>query len=99
MSKKKNKKIKITKGEKLLYVTATFSIVLTLVLKVFCGAGVSHLSMTIEKMNYDISEQTKKNESLTMKVNELTSFDKVRDLVEDMGLAYNNENIIVVNNR
>lgn len=31
-----------------------------------------------------------------MKVNELTSFDKVKEVVEDMGLAYNNENIIVV---
>jgi len=68
-----------------------------LVLKVFCGAGISNLSMSVEKMNYDINEQEKKNESLTMKVNELTSFDKVKDVVTDMGLAYNNENIIVIN--
>ena len=32
-----------------------------------------------------------------MKVNELTSFDKVRTVATDMGLAYNNDNIIVVN--
>lgn len=94
---KKTKKVRITKGEKLLYVSATLCLGLTLALKIFCGAGVSHLSMSIEKMNYDIKSQTKKNESLTMKVNELTSFDKVREVVEDMGLAYNNENIIVVN--
>ena len=96
MSKKK-KRAKITKGERLLYVTALLCLTFTLVLKVFCGAGVSHLSMSIEKMNYDINSQNKKNESLTMKVNELTSFDKVKEVVEDMGLAYNNENIIVVN--
>ena len=71
MSKKK-KKAKITKGERFLYVTATFCLAFTLVLKVFCGAGVSHLSMSIEKMNYDINSQIKKNESLTMKENELT---------------------------
>lgn len=94
---KKTKKVIITKGEKLLYVTATLCLAFTLALKIFCGAGVSHLSMSIEKKNYDIKTQTKKNESLTMKVNELTSFDKVREVVEDMGLAYNNENIIVVN--
>lgn len=94
---KKTKKVRITKGEKLLYVAATLCLGFTLALKIFCGAGVSHLSMSIEKMNYDIKSQNKKNESLTMKVNELTSFDKVRDVVEDMGLAYNNENIIVVN--
>lgn len=96
---KKNKSVRITKGEKLLYVTASLCLVLTLVLKVFCGAGISHLSMSVEKMNYDITEQNKKNESLTMKVNELTSFDKVKEVASNMGLAYNNENIIVVNNR
>jgi cell division protein FtsL len=95
MSKKKAK-AKITKGEKLLYFMGISCLALTIILKVFCGAGVSHLSMSVEKMNYDITEQKKKNESLTMKVNELTSFDKVKDVVEDMGLAYNNENIIVV---
>lgn len=93
----KNKKVKLTIGEKLLYTTATLCLALLLVLKVFVGAGISHLNMSIEKMNYDIKEQEKKNESLSMKVNELTSFDKVRTVATDMGLEYNNENIIVVN--
>lgn len=97
MSKKNTKKIRITKGERLLYLAAIFCMSLTLVLKIFCGAGLSHLNMSIEKINYDINTQNKKNESLTMKVNELTSFDKVRTVANDMGLAYNSENIIVVN--
>lgn len=29
-----------------------------------------------------------------MQVNELTSFDKIRDVVTNIGLDYNNENII-----
>lgn len=93
----KNKKVRLTIGEKLLYTTATLCLALLLVLKVFVGAGISHLNMSIEKMNYDIKEQEKKNEGLAMKVNELTSFDKVRTVATDMGLEYNNENIIVVN--
>ena len=93
----RNKKARLTVGEKLLYTTATLCLALLLVLKVFVGAGISHLNMSIEKMNYDIKEQEKKNESLSMKVNELTSFDKVRTVATDMGLEYNNENIIVVN--
>ena len=40
--------------------------------------------------------QEKTNESLTMKVNELTSFENVKKVVEEMGLAYNNDNIIVI---
>ncbi len=93
----KKRKSRITKGEKLLYVTATFCLAFILVIKVFCGASITHLNMSIEKMNYQINEQNKKNESLTMKVNELTSFDKVREVATSMGLEYNNENIIVVN--
>ena len=53
--------------------------------------------MNIAKIEYKISDQEKHNESLTMKVNELTSFDKVKDVVSDMGLAYNNDNIIIIN--
>jgi len=93
----KTKKSRLTVGEKFLYSIATLCLALLLVVKVFVGAGISHLNMSIEKMNYEIKEQEKKNESLTMKVNELTSFDKVRTVAADMGLEYNNENIIVVN--
>ena len=52
--------------------------------------------MSIEKTEYKINNQKKTNESLTMKVNELTSFENVNDVVKEMGLAYNNDNIIVV---
>ena len=31
-----------------------------------------------------------------MKVNELTSFDNIKEVIEDLGLAYNNENIIII---
>ena len=96
MKKTKKRTMKITKGEKLLYMSAIFCFAMTMVLKVFCGAGVSHLSMSVEKMRYEIETQERKNESLVMKVNELTSFDKIKDIVSDMGLAYNNDNIIVI---
>lgn len=92
------KRRRLTKGEKLLYLTASFCLIFTMVLKIFCGAGVGHLSMSVEQLKYDITNQEKTNESLTMQVNELTSFDKVKDVVADMGLAYNNENIIIINN-
>lgn len=92
----KKKKIKITKGEKLLYFTAFLACFGTLLIQVFCGASVGHLNMGVEVLKYNIDSQEKKNESLVMQVNELTAFDKVKDVVADMGLAYNNENIIVV---
>ena len=68
----------------------------TFVIKIFCGASISNLSMSVEKVRYEIDAQDKKNESLVMKVNELTSFDKVKEVVSNMGLAYNNDNVIVI---
>ena len=96
MSKKK-KKLKITKLEKKLYSLAIFSFTLTILLKIFCGAGIGHLSMSVEQMKSKIDKQNNKNESLNRKINELTSFDKIKEVVADMGLAYNNDNIVVIN--
>ena len=93
----KNKRLKITRGEKLLYAISFLAVIGTLFIKVFCGASIGHLNMNVEVLKYNIESQEKKNESLVMQVNELTAFDKVKDIVAAMGLAYNNENIIVVN--
>ena len=95
---KKNKKavIRFTKGEKLLMSCCLFLLITMLLVQVFCGSLVGNLNMSVEKLKYQIQEQEKKNESLQMQVSELTSYDKIKDIVKEMGLAYNNENIIVV---
>ncbi len=92
----KTKKRKASKGEKLLYLLGPLCIVAAIVVQIFCGASIGHLNLSVEKIKYEIDEQEKKKESLTMKVNELTSFDNVKNVVKDMGLAYNNSNIIVI---
>lgn len=96
MAKKKVRTVRFTKGERLVYGCAMIAVAMTFVLQVFCSASVSNLNMSIEEVRYQITEQEKKNESLSMKVSELTSFDKVEGVVKDMGLAYNNDNIVVV---
>ena len=96
MSKKRVKRVKITKGEKLLYACAVFALCATFLLKIFCSASIGNLNIMVEKLKLDVSTQAKKNESLTMQVNELTSFDYVNNIVKNMGLAYNNDNIIII---
>ncbi len=95
---KKNTKnvVRLTQGEKLLYTLGVFCIVATIFLKVFSSASISNLKMSIEEVSYRINNQEKKNQSLTMQVNELTSYENLNNVLKDMGLAYNNENIIVV---
>lgn len=94
--KKINTKRFVSKGERLLYSLGGVCVIMTVIIKIFCGASIGHLNISVEKIKYEIDEQSKKNESLTMKVNELTSFDNVKDIVKNMGLSYNNDNIIVI---
>ena len=41
----------------------------------------------------EIEEQSKTNESLSMKINELASLDKIEEVAKEQGLSYNNDNI------
>ena len=48
------RKNKITKGENLLYKTAVVSLFFTIVLKVFCGAGISNMKIDIEEIKMTV---------------------------------------------
>ena len=80
----------------MLYTLGAFCLLFTIVIRVFCSASISNLKMDIEKISYKIDNQEKKNQSLAMQVNELTSYENLSSILKDMGFAYNNENIIVV---
>ena len=94
--KKKNRKIKLTGEEKFVIFIIISCIVGIFAVQIFLGAQISNVKMNIEKIDYKIENQEKKNESLTMQVNELTSYENVSKAIENMGLSYNNENIIVI---
>lgn len=96
MKKRKTLSIKLTRGEKVLLSCCVFLGFAMILVQVFCGATQGNLSISVEKLKYQIENQEKTNESLVMQVNELTSYDTIKDVVKDMGLAYNNENIIVI---
>lgn len=98
MARGKTRRSKISKGERMMYFMVIFAMVFSLGIKTFCGASISEMKISIEEIKYKIDAEEKKNESLTMKVSELTSFENVKGVVNEMGLAYNNDNIIVVGN-
>ena len=91
---KKNKKI--NKKEKLLYFSGVLCFALALIIKIFFGASIGNYKMNNEKIRYEIAGEQKTVESLNMQVSELTSFDNVSKVVKDLGLAYNNDNIVVI---
>ena len=94
---KKKKNSRFTRKEKLIYTLGAFSFVALFASEIFFGTQISNMKMNIEKINYQIESQEKKNESLTMQVNELTSYEYVSTVIKELGLAYNNENIVVIN--
>ena len=83
----------MSKFERLIY---TFTVVMVVAVPfavVFSQATLSEINFEVEKMNKKISVQEKKNESLTMKINELASLDKIQEVAKEQGLTYNNHNI------
>jgi cell division protein FtsL len=89
--------MKLLKIEKKLYTMGFIAFICVMVLNAFGSAINGSTSIEISKLNREIKLQERKNESITMKVNELTSFDRVKVVIEEMGLSYNNENIIIIN--
>ena len=92
----KKKKKGLTKGEKLLYFSGVMCFTLAIVIKIFFGASIGNYKMSNEKIKCNIQTEEKTVESLTMQVNELTAFDNISKIVKELGLAYNNDNIVVI---
>ena len=95
--KSKKRTLRLNSKERFIYTIGVISFIALFVTTIFFETQISNLKMNIEKINYQIENQEKKNQYLTMQVNELTSYENVSAVIEDLGLAYNNENIIVIN--
>lgn len=91
--RKVKKRLKMSRFEKLLYTFAIFLLLIAPVSIVFSKATLSQINFEVEKQKKLIEEQSKKNESLAMTINELASLTKIQEVAEDQGLSYNNSNI------
>ncbi len=83
----------MSKFERLVYVFTVFMLALSPFALVFSQATLSEVNFEVEKLNKQIDTQEKKNESLTMKINELASLEKIQEIAKEQGLTYNNHNI------
>ena len=94
LKKKKMKKVvKIGKFEKLIYTFAFLLLISSPFAIVFLQGTLSKVNVEVEQIKKQIKTQEKKNESLTMKINELASLDKIIEVAHQQGLSYNNDNI------
>jgi len=95
--RKVKKRLKMSKFERLLYTFLLVVLLATPFMLVFSQATLSKINFEVEKTKKTITEQEKKNESLTMKVNELASLEKIQEVAKEQGLSYNNNNIRTIN--
>ena len=96
--KKVKKRLKMSKFERLLYVFVFVLLLSTPFMLVFSQATLSKVNYEVEQTKQIINNQKKKNESLTMKVDELASLEKIQEVAKEQGLSYNNDNIRTVQN-
>lgn len=88
----------LTKIEKLFIVLIMIFSLLIPATNVFGKAMLSKSNIEVERLKKEIAVQVKKNQSLAMKVNELRSFDNIEQVAKNEGLAYNGDNVKVINN-
>ncbi len=86
------------KGEKFVVFAIIVLAIATPLFCVFTQAKLSESNIALEKLKQDIEYQSGINESLNMKINELASLDKIREVASSQGLSYNNDNIKVIDN-
>lgn len=91
--RKVKKRLKMSKFERLLYIFTFVLVLATPFALVFSQATLSEINFEVEKSKKQLATQEKKNESLTMKINELASLDKIQQVAKEQGLSYNNHNI------
>ena len=92
----KNKKKKISKFERLISLVALLLLVISPISIVFSKATLAKVNFEVEKEKKEIKTQEKKNESITMAIDELASLTKIQEVAEEQGLSYNNSNIKTV---
>ena len=94
--RKVKKRLKMSKFERLVYIFTLVMVLITPFALVFSQATLSEINFEVEKVKNQITTQEKKNTSLTMKINELASLEKIQEVAKEQGLSYNNNNIRTV---
>ena len=90
---KKNKKLKLLKGEKAMYVLLLFLLLAIPMFNVYTSSLLSENNNYVEKLNKNIEKQELVNQGLSMQIDELASLENIQSIAEENGLSYNNSNI------
>ena len=91
---KKNKKTnKKNRRERVLYRCFAITSIFLVVGIIYSRAMLGKINLEIQELSDIIKEENDDNQSLAMKINEMVSLDKIRQVSNEQGLTYNNNNI------
>ena len=90
---KKKKKVKLLKGEKMMYGLLLFLLLAIPMFNVYTSSLLSETNNEVEKIKTNIEKQELVNQSLSMQIDELASLENIQSIAEEDGLSYNNSNI------
>ena len=90
---KKRKKKSVAKIEKTLYKYFVLTTVILVIGIIYSRATLGKINLEVQELSDIIKEESEDNQSLAMKLNEMVSLDKIQEVSETLGLAYNNNNI------
>ncbi len=98
MRTKKVKRIKLLKGEKLMFfLVVFFGFIVMPASWIYTKALLSETNIKLERIQNKISKQSDTNEALGMQIDELASIDHIQNIASESGLSYNNNNIKTIN--
>lgn len=97
MKKKKDNTIKLHNFEKKFTTIGAITLVLLWVFSFFAKISLSSINVEVERLSKNVDKQEKINQGLVMKINELASLENIQSVANSEGLAYNNNNIVIIN--
>lgn len=92
MKNKKKKKF-LCSLERFAYKFCIFVIVI-LIIGIVCGqTTLAQVNLEVQKLNDEVETCKDVNDSLNMKIDEMTSLDKIEEISNEYGLSYHSDNI------
>lgn len=93
---KKENTIKLHNFEKKFKMFGAVALLSLWVFSFFAKISLSSVNVEVERLSKEVKKQEKTNQGLSMKINELASLENIQEVANSVGLAYNNNNIIIV---
>ena len=69
-------------------------VIILLIVGIVCGqTSLAQVNLEVQKLTKEVEKERNVNESLEMKIDETTSLDRIKQVSQEYGLAYNSDNI------